>query len=712
MFEFLKRDVIEENAGLRKHVTELTNVLGAIAAPMVVVDKDLVVTSVNDAALKAMGYRREEVVGKMTCAQFQKTLICGTANCTLKNCMRTGEVVIGETVAETRDGRKIPIQAACSPLMDEQGRPYGGIEVITDKTVETQAKWETNNILKSIAAPMVVVDKDLMVTSVNDAALKAMGYRRDEVVGKMTCAQFQKTLLCGTANCTLKNCMRSGEVVIGETVAEARDGKKIPIKAACSPLMDEQGRPYGGMEVIIDISEIKRLQKEADEQREYLEKQVKMIVEGMDRLSNGDLTFELQAERNDDIGKLIEAFNKTTTVLKSVVSDVKTAADNVSSGSQQLSAGSEQMSQGTTEQAASAEEASSSVEEMNATIRQNADNAAQTEKIALKSAADAMESGKSVSQTVAAMKDIASKISIIEEIARQTNLLALNAAIEAARAGEHGKGFAVVASEVRKLAERSQAAAGEIGKLSTTSVETAEQAGAMLAKLVPDIQKTAELVQEISAASKEQTSGADQINTAIQQLNQVIQQNAGATEELASTAEELSAQAEQLRETTSFFIVDEISGLSSRAGTKKSSMRRLLPGAGARKKNCWEFKNCGREPNGAHVNDSGVCPAATEKRLTGIHEGKNGGRACWVVAGTYCKGQIQGTFAQKAKNCSSCDFYHHVKIEESSRFATLTSLLLKLNGKGSRAAASVFSGVDLNLDRDDGDSKDAEFEKF
>ena len=163
-----------------------------------------------------------------------------------------------------------------------------------------------------------------------------------------------------------------------------------------------------------------------------------------------------------------------------------------------------------------------------------------------------------MSETVGAMKDIASKISIIEEIARQTNLLALNAAIEAARAGEHGKGFAVVAAEVRKLAERSQTAAGEISQLSTTSVEVAEKAGQMLAKLVPDIQKTAELVQEISAASKEQTTGADQINSAIQQLNQVIQQNAGAAEEMSSTAEELSSQAEQLQGTIAFFKVNEI----------------------------------------------------------------------------------------------------------------------------------------------------------
>jgi methyl-accepting chemotaxis protein len=329
------------------------------------------------------------------------------------------------------------------------------------------------------------------------------------------------------------------------------------VQAACSALLDDKGKPYGGMEVIIDISEVKRLQKEADDQKKYLEKQVNMLVENMNKMSNGDLTLELKAEREDEVGQLVEAVNKTIAILKGIVSDVKSAAENVTSGSLQLSAGSEQMSQGTTEQAASAEEASSSVEEMNATIRQNADNAQQTEKIAIKSAGDALESGKAVSEAVAAMKDIAKKISIIEEIARQTNLLALNAAIEAARAGEHGKGFAVVASEVRKLAERSQVAAGEISELSGKSVEVAERAGTMLTKLVPDIQKTSELVQEISASSKEQASGADQINAAIQQLNQVIQQNAGAAEEMASTAEELSSQAEQLQSTISFFKVGE-----------------------------------------------------------------------------------------------------------------------------------------------------------
>lgn len=273
-------------------------------------------------------------------------------------------------------------------------------------------------------------------------------------------------------------------------------------------------------------------------------------------LAAGDLTVVVESKSTDETGQLMAAIRNMVDKLRSVVGDVMNAADNVASGSQQLSSTAQQLSQGATEQAASAEEISSSMEEMTSSIRQNSDNSSQTEKIAVKSATDAREGGTAVTETVAAMKEIATKISIIEEIARQTNLLALNAAIEAARAGEHGKGFAVVASEVRKLAERSQVAAGEIGALSSRSVRVAEGAGQMLDKMVPDIQKTAELVQEISASSKEQDTGADQISRAIQQLDSVIQQNASASEEMASTSEELSGQAEQLKDAISFFRID------------------------------------------------------------------------------------------------------------------------------------------------------------
>ncbi|KFC75634.1 Methyl-accepting chemotaxis sensory transducer precursor [Bosea sp. LC85] len=272
-------------------------------------------------------------------------------------------------------------------------------------------------------------------------------------------------------------------------------------------------------------------------------------------ISNGDLTVE--AKRLSERDTLGIALENMIEKLRSIVSQATRAAENVSAGSQELSASAEQLSQGSTEQASSTEEASSSMEEMAANVKQNAENASQTEKIAAQSAKDAEASGVAVGRAVDAMQTIAAKITIVQEIARQTDLLALNAAVEAARAGEHGKGFAVVASEVRKLAERSQAAAAEIGTLSVDTVKVAQEAGSMLARLVPDIKKTAELVEEITAACREQDVGSTQINQAIQQLDKVTQQNAAASEQVSATSEELATQAEQLQSTIAFFRLDQ-----------------------------------------------------------------------------------------------------------------------------------------------------------
>jgi len=306
-------------------------------------------------------------------------------------------------------------------------------------------------------------------------------------------------------------------------------------------------------------------------------------------ISEGDLALTIEERSEQD--ELMRALKAMVAKLVLVANDIQSAANNVAAGSGELSSSAEQLSSGANQQAAAAEEASSSMEEMSSNIQQNADNAQQTEKIARKAAEDARDGGKAVAETVAAMNEIASKISIIEEIARQTNLLALNAAIEAARAGEHGKGFAVVASEVRKLAERSQLAAGEIRDLSASSVNIAGQAGEMLNKIVPNIQKTAELVQEISAASREQTTGAEQINKAIQQLDQVIQQNAGASEELASTAEEMTSQAEQMRSVISFFKtgISRTTEIDSRM-TQKIEHKAARPAADKPRKGLGKFK--------------------------------------------------------------------------------------------------------------------------
>ncbi|TLX10227.1 methyl-accepting chemotaxis protein [Rhizobium sp. MHM7A] len=295
------------------------------------------------------------------------------------------------------------------------------------------------------------------------------------------------------------------------------------------------------------------------------------------QIANGDLTVSPKPLSDKDALGL--ALEQMVERLRGVVADAISAAENVSAGSQELSASSEQVSQGATEQAASAEEASASMEEMASNIKQNADNAAQTEKIARQSAKDAEASGEAVTRAVDAMRTIAQKIGIVQEIARQTDLLALNAAVEAARAGEHGKGFAVVASEVRKLAERSQSAAAEISAMSSDTVTAAQEAGDMLGRLVPDIRKTAELVSEISAACREQDIGAAQINEAIQQLDKVTQQNAGASEQMSATSEELAAQAEELQTSIAFFKVDMAGNRQSRAPAVKMTVRGATPTA-------------------------------------------------------------------------------------------------------------------------------------
>ncbi|MFV0922678.1 methyl-accepting chemotaxis protein [Sphingomonas parapaucimobilis] len=285
-------------------------------------------------------------------------------------------------------------------------------------------------------------------------------------------------------------------------------------------------------------------------------KGLRKIDEAVSAVADGDLSNEVHVASNDEIKDLVDTVNRMTVRLRETIGQTTQAAHNVAAGSQQLSSSSEQVSQGATEQAAAAEEASASMEQMAANIKQNADNATQTEKIARQSSQAAEQSGEAVQKAVVAMRTIAEKIGIVQEIARQTDLLALNAAVEAARAGEHGRGFAVVAAEVRKLAERSQTAAAEISGMSSDTVGAATQAGEMLTKLVPDIRRTAELVAEISAACREQDIGAVQINEAIQQLDKVTQQNASASEQISSTSEELASQAEELQESIAYFRVD------------------------------------------------------------------------------------------------------------------------------------------------------------
>ncbi len=339
---------------------------------------------------------------------------------------------------------------------------------------------------------------------------------------------------------------------------------------------------HGNFEARVELAGLQGFQREMAEGLNQLAQttgaSIADVVRVMGAVSEGDLTRTIDKPYEGAFGQLKEYCNNTVAKLAQVVSEVNSSAEGLAAASEQVSATAQTLAQSSSEQAAGVEETSASVEQMTTSVAQNTDNAKVTDAMASKAAGEASEGGDAVKSTVAAMKEIAKKILIIDDIAYQTNLLALNAAIEAARAGEHGKGFAVVAAEVRKLAERSQVAAQEIGQVASSSVDLAERAGQMLDAMVPNIKKTSDLVQEITAASEEQSAGLAQINQAISQLSQTTQQNAAGSEELASTSEQMSSQAEELQQTMGFFKVPGAKPLAQRRGPPKAVLAR----AGAR----------------------------------------------------------------------------------------------------------------------------------
>ncbi|AWI76710.1 chemotaxis protein [Parazoarcus communis] len=471
--------------------------------------------------------------------------------------------------------------------------------------LQSDAKDEVGEVLRAVASVQTSVK-----TMVDDASMLSAA----AVAGKLSTradadkhpGDFRKIVdgvnqtldaVIGPLNVTAKYVDEISKGIIPPTITEKYNGDFDLIKTNLNNMVKMMGELLAQTDIIIQAAAAGELDKRANASlfvggwnqlvsgvNQTLENVVGPINDVrrvMAAMEQGDMTQSITSNYRGDFDALKQAINNTISRLAETINQINTAADALNNAAAQVSATAQSLSQSSSEQAASVEESSASIEQMTASINQNSENAKVTDGMAAKSSTEAVEGGEAVKNTVTAMKDIAGKIGIIDDIAYQTNLLALNAAIEAARAGEHGKGFAVVAAEVRKLAERSQVAAQEIGKLAGNSVNLAERAGELLDEMVPSIRKTSDLVQEIASASQEQSAGVVQINSAMNQLNKATQQNASASEELAATAEELGGQAGQLQEIMGFFNVGGSAAGKPSAAARKSGPRGTLSAAPA-----------------------------------------------------------------------------------------------------------------------------------
>ncbi|GAK55060.1 methyl-accepting chemotaxis sensory transducer [Candidatus Vecturithrix granuli] len=535
--------------------------LDSLPWPLSVTDMDMKWTFINKAAEQLTGLKRKQVIGQQ-CSNWNAD-ICNTERCGIAM-LRRGT----PTSFLRQPGLDKDFQVDATYITNVQGERIGHIELVQEITATRRRKEYQDAEVQRLAQNLEslargdlsfkieIAEADQYTTEVREnfvqintnllqvkESISALVHE----AGKLTEAAVQGDLS-----------VRGHVDQFGGDYARIVQGINNTLDAVIEPL--NMAAAYVDRISKGDLPE--KITAEYYGDFNQIKENLNLLLDAMheithlaDEMAQGHLAIEVKERSANDL--LMRNLNQMLQRLNEVVVAVKEASTNVAYSSQQMSSSAQQMSEGATQQAASAEEASSSMEQMAANIRQNADNALQTEKIALKAARDAQESGRAVSETVSAMRTITDQITLIEDIAGQTRLLSLNATIEAARAAEHGRGFAVVAAEVRALAERSQVAANEIMTVASSSLQIAENAGELLKKLVPDIQKTAELVQEISAASREQYTGSEQINKAIQQLDQVIQQNASISEEMASTAESLESQAEQLQETMAFFEVNE-----------------------------------------------------------------------------------------------------------------------------------------------------------
>jgi len=555
--------------------------LDAIPLPVVATDNKMQYTFINKAAEKQVGNKRGEAKG-LNCSSWNSTL-CKTEECAVARLKRG----YSQTLFQ-KD--KAFYQIETGYIANSKGDSIGQIEIFQDISEVTLAaqksqrlteyqKIETEKLVSNLQSlAQGNLNFEVIIADASDETREAYAMYQSLKVAIDKCKDAIE-LLCTDAN-GLADSARKG-VLTNRSDLDKHQGEYQNLMKGVNDTLDAVIGPLTtAAQYVKNISKgVIPSKIEDNYQGEFLDikQSINQLIDAQNQIiekanlaAKGDLTIELQKRSEND--ELMIALDKMVKATANIVSEVRMAAYNIANATMQLSSGSQQISQGANEQASSAEELSSSMEEMASNIQQNSDNAQQTELIANQSSVNIETTSVNVLQVVKSMKNIAEKVGIISDIAFQTNILALNAAVEAARAGEHGRGFAVVAAEVRKLAERSHIAAGEINLITKTSVQTAEDAGNQLSNVVPDIRKTSTLVQEITAASLEQNSGALQINNAISQLNKVIQQNAAASEELATSAEELSSQGEQLLDMIAFF---KIPGESNEVPTAKATKKQM-----------------------------------------------------------------------------------------------------------------------------------------
>ncbi|HZX33154.1 MAG TPA: methyl-accepting chemotaxis protein [Rhodocyclaceae bacterium] len=525
------RKIVE---GVNRTIGTLVGHLDAMPAPAMIVDQDFTIQYMNAAGAQAGGKTPAQVVG-VKCYDHFKTGDCGTERCACGQAMSRGRQSASTTVARPAPGVEVDIAYTGVPIRDESGRVIGAFEVVTDLTEVKNAERLARKIADYQVAETRKIAEGLERLAKGDTAFKI-----DTAPGDADTAQVRA--IFETLAGALNTCVGAVNTLVADadTLATAAIDGRLSARADASKHQGDFRKIVDGLNGVV----------------EAIVGPVNEITRVMAAMEQGDLTQTIGAEYRGQLKNLCDTVNTTVERLAQTIAEVNGSAETLSVASSQVSSTAQSLSQASSEQAASVEETSASIEQMSASIKQNTENAKVADGMSAEGTEKAAEGGGAVTETVTAMKQIAKRIGIIDDIAYQTNLLALNAAIEAARAGEHGKGFAVVAAEVRKLAERSQVAAQEIGQLATNSVGLAEKAGKLLDEIVPATKKTADLVQEIAAGSEEQSAGVEQINTAMCQLNQLTQQNATASEELASTSEEMTSQAENLKELMAFFTVD------------------------------------------------------------------------------------------------------------------------------------------------------------